>query len=89
MIRAKIGVSNLFIGLPILEPVEKLGFLLIASRFAIPPNWGHPFLPWQRTFMKRRMKREAGKEKKGGSPLFGFDLALIIDSFRLLMDACF
>jgi hypothetical protein len=35
------------------------------------------------------MKREAGKEKKGGSPLFGFDLALIIDSFRLLMDACF
>ena len=32
---------------------------------------------------------KAGKEKKGGSPLFGFDLALIIDSFRLLMDACF
>ena len=44
MIRQKFGVSNLFIGLPILVPVEKMGFLLIASRFAIPPNWGHPFL---------------------------------------------
>ena len=36
--------SNFFIGIPISKPLEKTGFVLIASRFAIRPNWGLPFL---------------------------------------------
>ena len=44
VIRQKLVFPNFFIGLPISKPLEKLGFVLIASRFATRPNWGPPFL---------------------------------------------